>query len=190
MVLPIKNRKRPNWAVGFISWGLPVLWGCSPKNSTSCRIVKAFLVMPVIVRNDDASPWWYNFAHGDSSGKSTAQRCSFVRFRTELLAWTSTTNRQKYNTRFRVLTSIGWLPSVRTQTKKWRVFFQIYTQIYNLYAYKHARSFGTQRRINLYKNYIFLYVKIYKLVYTSFGRHPLCRINYIVLYGRTFDINY
>ena len=123
MVLPIKNRKRPNWAVGFISWGLPVLWCCSPKNSTSCRIVKAFLVMPVIVRNDDASPWWYNFAHGDSSGKSTAQWCSFVRFRTELLAWTSTTTRQKYNTCFRVLTSIGWLPSVQTQTKKWRVFF-------------------------------------------------------------------
>jgi hypothetical protein len=30
-----------------------------------------------------------------------------VRFQTELLAWISKTNRQKYITRFRVLTSIG-----------------------------------------------------------------------------------
>jgi hypothetical protein len=123
IVLPMKNKKRPNWAGLSISWGLPVSWGCWPKNSTSWRSRNDHLVMPIIVKNDDASPKCDNFAHGDSWGESNAQQCSFVRLRTELLAWTSKMNKQRYFTFCRVRISIGWLPSARTSHAKKRDFF-------------------------------------------------------------------
>ncbi len=84
-----------------------------------------------------------------SCGESNAQRCSFVRLRTELLAWTSKMNKQRYFTLCSVCTSIGWLPSARTShAKKWDFFSSLY--LYKcLYKYKRVPSFGRHTRIKL-----------------------------------------